>query len=59
MLGQQNLPNSFIKYIADKMTGLDISSVFIDWVTAASFGVVIIITVYMKVVERRNSLSHN
>jgi hypothetical protein len=55
-LGEQDLPNSFIKYMADKITGLDISSVFIDTITAASFGIVIIITVYLKVVQRRKNV---
>ena len=47
-LGETDLPNSFIKYMADKLTGLDISSGLIDGITAASFGLVVLVTVYLK-----------
>ena len=30
VLGEQNLPNSFIKYLVDKMSGMDIDSALID-----------------------------
>ncbi len=41
-LGEQDLPNSFIKYFAEKVTGMEISSALIDWVTAVSFGLVVL-----------------
>ncbi|MEJ7692915.1 DUF2784 domain-containing protein [Daejeonella sp.] len=43
-LGEQNLPNSFIEYMAEKVTGADIGSGLIDGVTAVSFGIVVIMT---------------
>lgn len=43
-LGERDLPNSFIKYFADKLTGMDISSTLIDTATAVSFGLVIIVS---------------
>src|SRR3989442_14649175 len=36
-LGEQNLPSSFIKYYADKISGKDISASVIDTITAAAF----------------------
>lgn len=45
--GETDLPNSFIKYIADYLTGRYISSSIIDGVTAGSFGFVVVITVYL------------
>ena len=43
-LGERDLPNSFIKYFADTVTGMDISSTLIDTVTAVVFGLVIIVS---------------
>jgi len=47
-LGEQNLPNSFIKYYADKLTGLDIAAGVIDGVTAVSFAAVTLLAVYLN-----------
>lgn len=50
-LGEQNLPNSFIKFFADKLTGMDMSSMLIDTVTAVSFGLVIIVSFTLHVLR--------
>lgn len=53
-LGEQNLPNSFIKYFADKLTGLDISSALIDGITGVSFGLVVLVSCTLYVMRRRS-----
>lgn len=50
-LGEGDLPNSFIKYFADKLTGMDISSDLVDTVTAVSFGLVIILSCTLYVLR--------
>jgi hypothetical protein len=47
-LGETNLPNSFIKYFADKVTHSDISSDLIDGVTAISFATAAFLSVYLN-----------
>ena len=47
-LGEQNLPNSFIKYYADKITGKDISSSIIDLATALGFAIAAVLSVYLN-----------
>jgi len=51
-LGESNLPNSFIKYYADKISGKDIDSSVIDTTTLIVFLVVIAITVYVNFFNR-------
>jgi hypothetical protein len=59
-LGEHNLPASFIKYYADKLSGEDISSGMIDWVTGISFGVAAILSIYVNFFKRRrNSVGEN
>lgn len=52
-LGEHNLPNSFIKYYADKISGRDIPSLFIDTMTGVSFALAIIITIYVNFIRRK------
>lgn len=47
-LGERNLPNSFVKYIADKITGADISSSLVDNVTLACLIGAVIASVYVN-----------
>jgi len=57
-LGERNLPNSFIKYYADKISGKDIDPSIIDTATLIVFLVVIAITAYVNFLNRpttRNS----
>ena len=51
-LGETNLPNSFIKYMVDKVTGMNVSSNLIDLLTAAGFGIVVIISCTLYVGRR-------
>lgn len=45
-LGETNLPSSFIKYFADKISGKDISAQLVNNVTLIVFIITIILTVY-------------
>jgi len=49
-LGEKGLPNSFTKYIADSVTGLDINSKVVDIVTLAGliFGVIMAAVTWLK-----------
>lgn len=47
-LGHQDLPSSFVKYLLDTVTGRDIDSVFVDWITAVVLIVVLCISIYVN-----------
>lgn len=47
-LGEQGLPNSFIKYITDKMLGSNIDISFVDRITGTCFGIVTLLSVYLN-----------
>lgn len=52
-LGEHNLPDSFIKYYADKISGRDISSSLIDKVTAICFALAALLSVYYNFFVRK------
>lgn len=52
-LGERDLPNSFIKYWADKLTGTDVNTQFIDVLIAVCFVVAVIISVYLNFFAKR------
>jgi hypothetical protein len=52
-MGETNLPNSFIKYYADKLSGRDISSDFIDAVTALGFASAAVLSVYVNFIRKK------
>jgi ABC-type multidrug transport system permease subunit len=47
-LGERNLPDSFIKYFADKFTGQDFDPGFINTVTAVCFAAAAVLSVYVN-----------
>ena len=47
-LGETNLPNSFIKYIADKVTGMNLHAGTVDSITLITFVLIVIITLYIN-----------
>ena len=53
-LGERNLPNSFVKYFADQVTGENISSSLIDGVTVACLVFAAIASVYVNFFKRKN-----
>lgn len=54
-LGETNLPNSFIKYFADKITGNDYPPDLVDRITLISFIVAIVITLYVNFFRKTGS----
>jgi Protein of Unknown function (DUF2784) len=52
-LGERNLPNSFIKYYADKISGKDIDPKIVDTITLIAFLTVIILTVILNFFNKR------
>lgn len=53
-LGETNLPDSFIKYLFDKITGKSIDPVLTDWLTGIGFGIAIVISVWLNIRHRKN-----
>lgn len=53
-LGETNLPNSFIKYFADKIANSNISADLIDIATASCFGVAVFLSVYLNFFHKKN-----
>ncbi len=51
-LGEHDLPASFIKYYADKITGKNISSSFVDLITAICFAVTALLSVYVNFIKK-------
>jgi hypothetical protein len=52
-LGERNLPNSFIKYYADKITGNNFSPSFIDALTLACFAAAAVLSVYFNFINKK------
>lgn len=52
-LGEHNLPNSFIKYIVDKVVDTDSSTALIDTTTAICFAVVALLAVYFHFFRKK------
>jgi hypothetical protein len=44
-LGRTNIPNSYVKYLADRLTGLDINASLIDDITLYSFIAALILSI--------------
>ena len=47
-LGEQNLPNSFIKYWADKLSGQTINTSLVDFLTATFFALAALLSGYLN-----------
>ncbi|MCK4664943.1 MAG: DUF2784 domain-containing protein [Bacteroidales bacterium] len=47
-LGKTNIPNSYIKYLFDRLTGLDINSTLVDYLTAICFFIALVVSVYVN-----------
>ena len=54
-LGETNLPNSFIKYFADKVSGRDINPVLIDNLTLWLFVAAILLSVYFNFFHKKGA----
>lgn len=54
-LGERNLPGSFIKYFADKITGLDIRPVIIDSITFIAFVLALVLSLYVNFLRKASA----
>jgi len=53
-LGKTDLPNSYVKYLTDRITGLDLNVVFVDKVTLYSFLAALAISIFLNSRDFRN-----
>ncbi|MGI9543086.1 MAG: DUF2784 domain-containing protein [Cyclobacteriaceae bacterium] len=51
-LGETDLPNSFVKYFADQITGLDWEPGLIDGITLGAFALAISAAVYVNFIKK-------
>jgi hypothetical protein len=54
-LGNTDLPSSYIKYLADRLTGLDVSTSFVDNVTLCSFLAALVISLLLNIRDLKKS----
>ena len=47
-LGKTDLPDSYVKYLFDRITGLDSNPILIDRLTAFSFLAALVISIYLN-----------
>jgi hypothetical protein len=52
-LGETNLPNSFIKYFADKVTGKNLNPSLIDTITVCLFVTAALLSVYVNFFKKK------
>ncbi|MBS1633015.1 MAG: DUF2784 domain-containing protein, partial [Bacteroidetes bacterium] len=52
-LGEANLPNSFIKYFADKITGRNFNPAIIDQITLYTFLAAIAASIYVNFFRKK------
>jgi Protein of Unknown function (DUF2784) len=57
-LGEKNLPANFVEYFAEKITGRDFSSEFINTLIVVSFGAAVILSIYVNFVLPRIKRRH-
>jgi hypothetical protein len=50
-LGKTDLPNSYIKYLADRITGLEFSTVMVDKITLFAFLAALIISLVLNIMR--------
>jgi hypothetical protein len=52
-LGERNLPNNFIEYVAEKLSGRNFDSGFVDSVTAIGFALAVVLSIYVNFILPR------
>ena len=57
-LGHHDMPNSFIKYLCDTITGWDWNPVLIDVITGGSFILACLVTIVLNLRDRRRRLQN-
>jgi len=54
-LGETDMPNSYIKFILDSLTGLDFNAKFIDICTLAFFLIALTASIYTNIKDWKNN----
>jgi hypothetical protein len=54
-LGKTNIPSSYIKYLADRLTGLDFNASLVDNVTLYAFIVALVFSVFFNIKDFKTS----
>lgn len=57
-LGYTNMPNSYIKFLIQELTGINISAVAVDWLTGVSFGLALILSVALNIKDYKKNRIH-
>jgi hypothetical protein len=60
-LGETRLPSSYVKYLADRLTGLDISASLVDNVTLYAFLAALTVSLFLNLrdyIRKRNHEKH-
>ncbi len=52
-LGHFNMPNSYVKFLLDRLTGLDWNAVFVDVLTASVFAASLVLSVVLNIRDMR------
>jgi hypothetical protein len=52
-LGETNLPDSFVKYYGDKLTGKDLNPSMINTLTAVCFAMAVVMSLYVNFMKKR------
>ncbi|HEX7845820.1 MAG TPA: DUF2784 domain-containing protein [Chitinophagaceae bacterium] len=58
-MGETNLPNSFVKYFGDKITGKDLPVALVDNITLGCLLFAIIAAVYVNFIRRKKTITGN
>lgn len=56
-LGEKNLPNSYIKYLVQRLTGISFSDTLVDDVTAACYFVALDLSLYVNLKKKKQRVS--
>lgn len=57
-LGETGLPNSYVKYLADRLTGLDINASIVDNITLYAFIAAFVLSLFFSVKDYKTSRQH-
>jgi hypothetical protein len=57
-LGKTDLPNSYMKYLFDRITGLDISASLVDEVTLYTFLAALVLSLSLNIRDRMKEKKH-
>lgn len=54
-LGYTNMPNSYIKFLIQELTGINISAGAVDWLTGVSFSLALILSVVLNIKDYKKN----